>query len=246
MESTSRTSPDHRDRLDHERDLGHGWRASWPRPAFARRVQRDQGAGRSSLQLVILGPPGAGKGTQSVRLARRFGLVHVSTGDLLRTPNANAQAQPYMARGELVPDSVILELLAARLAQDDVQQRGFVLDGFPRTLDQARTLDALIAPGRIDRVVELLVDVDTARPRLHHRGRDDDTPSTIAHRFVHYERETRAISRWYEARHLLLRVDGSQTMDAVTARLLGHLDWMSNRTPNANRAMPAMEHETIE
>jgi adenylate kinase len=179
------------------------------------------------MRLVVLGPPGAGKGTQCQRLAQLFGLVHVSTGDLLRASPEGTRARRYMDRGELVPDSVVLELLAARLAQNDVQRCGFVLDGFPRTLDQVRTLDALIAPHRIDRVIELDVDADTARPRLHHRGRDDDTPSTIEHRFAHYERETRAISRWYEARRLLLRIDGSQAIDAVTTRLLRHLDWTS-------------------
>jgi adenylate kinase len=176
------------------------------------------------LRLVVLGPPGAGKGTQSERLAQRFGLVHVSTGDLLRASTHDAPARRYMERGELVPDSVVVELLATRLAQHDVERRGFVLDGYPRTLDQVRTLDGLIAPLRIDRVIELDVDAHTARPRLHRRGRDDDTPSTIEHRFAHYERETRPISRCYEARHLLLHIDGRQAIDAVTARLLRHLE----------------------
>jgi adenylate kinase len=218
MQSIALTSRDHRDHVDHELGQRHRRRASRPR------------------QLVMLGPPGAGKGTQSRRLARRFGVVHVSTGDLLRTgPNVNAQARPYMERGELVPNAVILDLLAARLAEDDAQQRGFVLDGFPRTVEQARMLDALIAPGRIDRVIELVVDAGTARPRLHQRGRDDDTPATIERRFAHYERETRAISCWYDARHLLLRVDGRHAVDTVTAWLFRHLD-----------ATQAMEHETIE
>src|SRR5205085_2202948 len=147
------------------------------------------------LRLVFISPPGAGKGTQSARLAELLGIVHISTGDLLRdSTHLDVRARSFLLSGRLVPDSIMLELLAAHLKRDDARIRGFILDGFPRTFDQAVALERLIAPDRIDHVIELTVDVDTARPRLHRRARDDDTPSTIARRFAHYEREVHAIS----------------------------------------------------
>ena len=150
----------------------------------------------------MVGMPGAGKGTQGRALAKLLEVPHISMGDLIRgladeeTPFA-FQAQVFMERGRLVPDSLVLEILAGRFGAKDVRSRGFVLDGFPRTIDQAVALDALLGPRRIELVVELDVGAECARERLRLRGRSDDTEEAVRRRIAEFEQQTAPVLHWY-------------------------------------------------
>ncbi|GAB7007023.1 adenylate kinase [Nocardioides sp. AN3] len=181
------------------------------------------------MRVLLMGPPGSGKGTQGARLAGRLGRPHISTGDLFRAhvhqqTELGRQAQRFMDAGEYVPDHVTNAMLRDRLAEPDVG-RGFVLDGYPRTLDQVQTLDAVLSEHRaaVDRVVELVVDKAELLGRLLERartgGRTDDTESVIMQRQAVYERETSSLLAAYERRGLLCRVDGVGDVDAVQRRI---------------------------
>jgi len=183
--------------------------------------------------IVLLGRPGAGKGTQGARIAELLGVLHISTGDLLRnlaeqeTP-LGFQAQVFMNSGRLVPDALVLELIDARLSQPDAQTHGFVLDGFPRTVPQAEALET-IHPGHVHTVIELVIPPDVASARLRCRARTDDSIAATARRIEEYECETRPVLRWYEHRCTVVRLDGDRTVDAVTTELLDRLDRTGRR-----------------
>jgi adenylate kinase len=179
--------------------------------------------------LLLLGAPGAGKGTQAVRLAARLGVPHVSTGDLLRAAVAagtplGREARSYMERGELVPDSVVIGLAAERLSRPDAKT-GFVLDGFPRTVAQAEALDAELARlgARLDRCLALVTDEPALVARLLKRaqleGRSDDNESTIRNRMRVYREQTEPLIAFYRRRGLLREVDGMGTIDEVEQRI---------------------------
>lgn len=181
------------------------------------------------MRVLLMGPPGSGKGTQGTRLAGRLGRPHISTGDIFRANVGQGtalgrQAQRFLDAGEYVPDHVTNQMLRNRLAEPDAGQ-GFVLDGYPRTLDQVQTLDAVLSEHRtaIDRVVELVVDKAELLGRLLERartsGRSDDTESVITQRQAIYERETGSLLGAYEKRGLLLRVDGVGDVDTVQDRI---------------------------
>ena len=167
-----------------------------------------------STRLVLLGPPGAGKGTQAARLAERFGVPAISTGDLFRanikggTPLGRT-VQEYTSRGALVPDSVTNDMVRDRLAQDDVTE-GFLLDGYPRNVAQVGELDAILADAglTLDLAVEITADADIVAERLLKRaeieGRDDDTEDVIRHRLDVYAQETAPIAQVYAERGLLV------------------------------------------
>ncbi|GEL96656.1 adenylate kinase [Cellulomonas terrae] len=183
-----------------------------------------------STRLVLLGPPGAGKGTQAARLAERFGVPTISTGDIFRanikggTPLGRT-VQEYTSRGALVPDSVTNDMVRDRLAQDDVTE-GFLLDGYPRNVAQVGELDAILADSglALDLAVEITADSDIVAERLLKRaqieGRDDDTEDVIRHRLDIYAQETAPIARVYAERGLLVQVDGIGDVDVVTERLV--------------------------
>lgn len=185
------------------------------------------------MRLVLVGPPGAGKGTQAAVIAGKLGVPHISTGDIFRA-NVSAkselgqQAQAYMDAGELVPDSVTNAMVADRLSQDDVEN-GFLLDGYPRNLDQADVLAAqLVSLSRsLDCVVEIVVDREHVIGRLLERakeqGRADDTADVIAHRIDVYENETAPLVGYYRDRGLLQTVDGIGSIEDVSARILAVL-----------------------
>ena len=182
------------------------------------------------MRLVLMGPPGAGKGTQAVGLADRLGIPHISTGDIFRanvtqgTP-LGIEAKRYMDAGEYVPDGVTNAMVRDRLSQDDCRP-GFLLDGYPRTLEQVGELDEMLKSDglAIDRAVELTVDVDEVVTRLVKRaqeqGRADDTEDVIRRRLEVYAEQTAPLTAVYEARGILVRVDGMGAVDEVTARLL--------------------------
>jgi adenylate kinase len=210
-------------------------------------------------RLIILGKQGAGKGTQCVRLSRHYVVPHISTGDMFRAAvksraELGEKAKEYMDAGELVPDEVVMGLVAERLSLDDTKARGFVLDGFPRTVHQAKGLAELLAPDEIDMVVNLEVPTEVVLRRLAGRRvcidcganysvdspprlnwtcdicggevvqREDDTEAAIRRRLDLYERETRPLVDWYAERDLLAVVDGVGDPDEVTADLVRAVD----------------------
>jgi adenylate kinase len=181
------------------------------------------------MRLLIIGPPGAGKGTQAVKVAERYGIPAISTGDIFRanvsegTP-LGLQAKDYMDRGAYVPDDLTNALVLDRLSHEDAGS-GFLLDGFPRTLAQVSTLDDCLAAteGGIDAVVLLSVDTDEIVQRLLKRaevqGRSDDTEDVIRKRLEVYGEQTQPLVSVYAERGLLVSVDALGEVDAVTERI---------------------------
>lgn len=193
----------------------------------------DGGEPTTVSRLLLIGPPGAGKGTQAVRLAEHLGVPAISTGDIFRANVAERTelgqtAQRYMDAGEYVPDEVTNAMVADRLAQPDAA-RGFLLDGYPRTEAQVGELDRVLGEAGVglDAVVELTADTDELASRLLGRaaeqGRSDDTESVIRRRLEVYADQTAPLVGLYEGRGLLVRVDGLGTIDDVTQRLLDAL-----------------------
>ncbi|GAA3805382.1 adenylate kinase [Cellulomonas soli] len=183
-----------------------------------------------SARLVLLGPPGAGKGTQAVRLAERLVVPAISTGDIFRAnikggTELGRTVQAYTARGELVPDSVTNAMVQDRLAQADTVE-GFLLDGYPRNVAQVVELDTILAAAglALDLAVEITADPAAVIDRLLNRaqieGREDDTEDVIRHRLDVYAEQTAPISQVYADRGLLVQVDGIGAVDEVTERLL--------------------------
>ncbi len=182
------------------------------------------------MRLVFIGPPGAGKGTQAARLIERYSLVHLSTGDMLRAARdaqteIGRKADAYMSRGELVPDEIILAIVEERLNQPDCA-RGFLLDGFPRTIAQAEALDRMLAARGtpLDVVLELRVPEEELFRRLAGRGRSDDSPEVIRQRLVAYRNQTQPLLDYYGRTGLLRSVDGVGTVDEVFERIVSLLD----------------------
>ena len=185
------------------------------------------------MRLIILGPPGAGKGTQAVRIAEHFGIPAISTGDIFRANIKNEtelgrQVKEILASGGYVSDDITNAIVEDRLAQDDCES-GFLLDGFPRTSAQVTALDAMLAKDDrpLERVLELVVDVDDVVARLLKRaeieGRADDTEDVIRERLAIYHRETQPLSDAYAERGLLVQVDGLGEIDDVTERIIAAL-----------------------
>ena len=187
-----------------------------------------------AMRLVLFGPPGAGKGTQAKRLAARFGIPAVSTGDIFRRNIAEGTdlgnlAKRYLDAGAYVPDEITNDMVRARLAEPDAVN-GFLLDGYPRTAAQVAELDAMLAAGGhvLDAAVELTVDPEELIQRLLKRaeveGRSDDTEPVIRKRQDVYATETWPLLDIYSARGLLQKVDGMGEIDEVTERLLVALE----------------------
>lgn len=188
----------------------------------------------TQIRLLIIGPPGAGKGTQATRIASRYGVLQISTGDIFR---ANIKAGTQLGRrvsqiiesGGLVPDDLTNEIVADRLRHDDVQH-GFLLDGYPRTVDQVHALDRVLeADARVlDGVLLLEVDTEEVIARLLQRaqfeGRVDDTEDVIRHRQEVYQQQTKPLVELYASRGKLIVIDGMGDVDAVTERIFAALD----------------------
>ena len=187
------------------------------------------------MRLVLLGPPGAGKGTQASRIANRFGIQQLSTGDMLREAAAagtplGLRTKHIMDRGELVPDEVVIAVVADRIDQADAAN-GFVLDGFPRTLLQAEALDRELAARRmgLDAVLELEVNEDVLLVRIKGRAQEaadqsqsvrrDDNPEVFKTRLKAYRAQTVPLTEYYRSQGLLKIVDGLQPIDIVTEEL---------------------------
>ncbi len=185
-------------------------------------------------RLLLIGPPGAGKGTQAALLSEHFGIPAISTGDIFRYNVKNqtplgVEAKGFMDRGEYVPDSLTNALVRDRLSHDDALG-GFLLDGYPRTIDQVHELDSILtdAGKRLDVVVQLTADTDELVRRLAHRaqveGRADDTPEVIRRRLEVYESQTAPLIDVYAARGLVAMIDGLGEIADVTARIVESLD----------------------
>jgi adenylate kinase len=181
-------------------------------------------------RLLLIGPPGAGKGTQAALLSQHFGIPAISTGDIFRYNVKNqtplgVEAKGFMDRGEYVPDSLTNALVRDRLSHDDALG-GFLLDGYPRTIDQVHELDGILtdAGKRLDVVVQLTADTDELVRRLAHRaaaeGRADDTPDVIRRRLEVYESQTAPLIDVYAARGLVAMIDGLGEIADVTARIV--------------------------
>jgi adenylate kinase len=187
------------------------------------------------MRLILLGPPGAGKGTQAQRLIAKHGIVQLSTGEMLRAAVAaetpvGLRAKSIMERGELVPDDVVVAIIADRIDQPDAK-RGFVLDGFPRTVRQAEALDRLLAERglKLDAVIELKVDEGILLERIEKRVaemtargeklRSDDNPEVLKGRLAAYREQTAPLAGHYASKGMLKGVDGMAAIDDVTAEI---------------------------
>src|SRR5437879_13179772 len=187
------------------------------------------------MRLILLGPPGSGKGTQAQRLVQRYGIVQLSTGELLRAAVAaqspvGLKAKDIMASGGLVPDDIVIGIISDRLDQPDAA-KGFILDGFPRTVPQAEALDELLKKKhmRLDAVIELRVNesallqrVETRVAEMRARGEEvrvDDTPEVLTKRLASYRSLTEPLIHYYSERRKLLTVDGMMTIERVTREI---------------------------
>ena len=186
------------------------------------------------MRIVLLGPPGSGKGTQAALLVKLLGIPHISTGALLRDAakrgtELGQQAKAFTDKGELVPDNVISDMLEERLHHEDVA-KGFILDGYPRNLAQAGSLDILLE--RLNQPVEeaILIDIDAEQiirriaKRAQEEGRADDTEETVRNRLRVYAEQTAPVADYYAERGLLTRVLGDGSVDEIFQRLRSILD----------------------
>lgn len=181
-----------------------------------------------SSRLVLVGPPGAGKGTQAVRISEALNIPAISTGDIFRhnvkeQTELGKRAQRYMDSGEYVPDDITNAMVADRLQADDAAA-GFLLDGYPRTLAQVDELDSMLGDAKLDAVVEITADVEEVVARLLNRAqeqnRSDDSEPVIRRRMAVYAEQTEPLVDVYRERGLLIQVDGMGQIEEVTARLL--------------------------
>jgi adenylate kinase len=203
------------------------------------------------VRVVLLGPPGAGKGTQAQIIAGRLGVPAISTGDIFRAnvsgeTELGLQAKGYMDAGDLVPDEITVAMVKDRLAEPDAKG-GFLLDGFPRTIAQAEQLrDSLRELGNnLDCVLEMVVEEDELVRRLSGRRvlvdgewiqRDDDKPETVRHRLQVYREQTAPLSGWYETEGLLTRIDAIGAVEEVTERAMSALEACGGRRPDGPSA----------
>jgi adenylate kinase len=179
-------------------------------------------------KLVLMGRQGAGKGTQAERLARHYGVIHLSTGDILRAEVRSgtvlgAQVGELISSGALVPDEVVIEIACSALTSPEVRRRGFLLDGFPRTVRQASALEDAFGATVIDAVLDLDVPTSVARMRLMSRRRSDDKPAAIDRRLAEYDAEAGPLREYYDTKGLLMRVDAVGEVDEIFSRIQRHL-----------------------
>ena len=178
-------------------------------------------------RLLMLGPPGAGKGTQATLVCKALGIPHVSTGEMLRDhvergTDLGVQAAEIMDAGNLVSDEIVIAMVEERLSHDDAVC-GFLLDGFPRTAPQAEALARVIESTPLDGVINLEVSEDEIVARMLARGRSDDTEESVRTRLERYRDQTAPLIAFYESRGDVARVDGVGTIDEVLARIVGAL-----------------------
>ena len=207
------------------------------------------------MRLVLLGPPGAGKGTQAQRLVAKHGLIQLSTGEMLRaaceagTP-IGLRAREMMARGELVPDDVVVTIVSERIDEPDARH-GFILDGFPRTVPQAHALDRILKEKglTLDAVIELKVDEGALLKRIKKRIaemkarretlREDDDPEVLRRRLLAYRDQTAPLVAYYQLQSVLRSVDGMAAIPEVSSAIDRTLREAVNKKPRAKMSLPA-------
>src|SRR5437660_2242920 len=209
------------------------------------------------MRLILLGPPGAGKGTQAQRLVAKHGIVQLSTGDMLRAAVAaqtpvGLTVKDIMERGELCPDDIVVSIIADRIDQPDAKN-GFVLDGFPRTVHQAEALDQMLREKglELDGVVELRVDEGALIRRIESRIKEtlergeplrkDDDPEVLKTRLHAYRRQTAPLIEYYRDKGLLRAVDGMAPIDDVTAAINWIFSKPSTKTASPQKTKPKQE-----
>ncbi len=187
------------------------------------------------LNIILFGPPGAGKGTQSEKLIKKYNLTHLSTGDLFRKhitegSDLGHQAQEFMDAGNLVPDSVVIGMVEEKV-KNETNSEGFIFDGFPRTVAQAEALDRLMQENgsAIDMMLSLVVDEEELLKRLLNRGKisgrvDDQNPEKIRNRFAVYNNETTPVAEFYSANGKLFNIEGVGDIDHIFSRLTETID----------------------
>jgi len=190
------------------------------------------------MRIVLLGPPGSGKGTQAALLVEHLGLPHISTGELLRDAvksgsELGVRAKSIIDKGELVPDDIVSDMLEERLGQADVTG-GFILDGYPRNVAQAKSLDVMLERIKqpADEAIHIDIDPELIIARIAKRakeeGRSDDTEETVRNRLRVYEEQTAPVADYYAERGLLTRVLGEGTIEEILQRILSVLNLNSN------------------
>ena len=173
------------------------------------------------MRIILFGPPGCGKGTQATFISEALAIPHLSTGDMLRSAVSSEseiglKAKNIMERGGLVSDQIVLSIVEQRIAKDDCE-KGFILDGFPRTVNQAEKLDSLLSTNnKLDYVLRIKVDEEEIIKRLIDRAREDDKPDIIKNRFKTYNSETQPLIPFYEERKILFNIDGMQEIEKVS------------------------------
>ncbi|MCS6904495.1 MAG: adenylate kinase [Bacteroidia bacterium] len=184
--------------------------------------------------IVLFGPPGSGKGTQATRIAQRYSLVHLSTGDILRKEVANQTelgkvAFALMQEGKLVPDEIVIGMVGNKIAEYDARQ-GFVFDGFPRTVLQAKALDELLS--QAGKSITCVISLEVAKEELIHRlllrkgieGREDDNQQTIENRLEEYHQKTLPVSEYYKSQNKLYTIDGNGEIETISERISNLID----------------------
>mgnify|MGYP005720971057 FL=1 len=173
------------------------------------------------MRIILFGPPGCGKGTQATFISEALAIPHLSTGDMLRSAVSSGseiglKAKNIMESGGLVSDQIVLSIVEQRIAKDDCE-KGFILDGFPRTVNQAEKLDSLLSTNnKLDYVLRIKVDEEEIIKRLIDRAREDDKPDIIKNRFKTYNSETQPLIPFYEDRKILFNINGMQKIEKVS------------------------------